>query len=137
MQPAPARLSRLRVSDNQRFLVTQEGQPFFYWADTAWELFHRLTREEADRYLSDRAAKGFTVIQAVALAELNGLTEPNPQKHLPLLDKNDLTKPAVKDGPDNDYWDDVEAILDLAARKHLYIGLLPTWGKYVPSDRAD
>jgi hypothetical protein len=31
--------------------------------DTAWELFHRLTREEADLYLKDRAAKGFTVIQ--------------------------------------------------------------------------
>jgi len=131
---ASARLSRLKVSDNKRFLVTQDGKPFFYLADTAWELFHRLTREEADRYLSDRASKGFTVIQAVALAELNGLTEPNPRKHLPLLEGNDLTRPAVKEGPDNDYWDDVETIVDLAARKGLYIGLLPTWGKYVMSD---
>jgi hypothetical protein len=39
------------------------SEPFFWLGDTAWELFHRLNREEADRYLEDRARKGFTVIQ--------------------------------------------------------------------------
>jgi hypothetical protein len=75
---AAEKLSRLKVSDNKRFLVTEDGKPFFYLGDTAWELFHRLNREEADRYLKDRAAKGFTVIQAVAIAELEGHTDPNP-----------------------------------------------------------
>ena len=60
---------RLKVSDNHHFLVTESGAPFFWLGDTAWEIFHRLTREEADRYLKNRADKGFTVIQAVALAE--------------------------------------------------------------------
>src|SRR5688500_14111851 len=69
--------SRLQVSDNKRFLITADGSPFFYLGDTAWELFHRLDREQADRYLQDRAAKGFTVIQAVALAELQGHSDPN------------------------------------------------------------
>ena len=54
-----------------------DGTPFFYLGDTAWELFHRLTFDEAEHYLRDRAAKGFTVIQAVALAELDGLHTPN------------------------------------------------------------
>jgi hypothetical protein len=40
-------LPRLKVSDNHRFLVTQDGKPFFYLADTAWELFHRLDRQQA------------------------------------------------------------------------------------------
>jgi hypothetical protein len=44
---AAAPLPRLRVSDNRRFLVTSEGKPFFYLADTAWELFHRLDRKQA------------------------------------------------------------------------------------------
>jgi len=61
---------RLKVGENQRFLVYEDGRPFFYLGDTAWKLFHRLTREEADRYLENRAKKGFTVIQAVAIAEL-------------------------------------------------------------------
>lgn len=63
----PTQLPRLRVSDNHRFLVTEEGKPFFYLADTAWELFHRLKREEAEKYLADRAEKGFNVIQALGL----------------------------------------------------------------------
>jgi len=122
-----APLPKLKVSDNRRFLVTESGQPFFWLADTAWELFHRLNREEAIRYLEDRAAKGFTVIQAVALAELDGLNTPNPYGHRPLLD-NDPTKPDVKDGPDNDYWDHVDFIVREANRRGMYIGLLPTWG---------
>ena len=69
---AQQRLPRLKISDNRHFIVKADGEPFFYLGDTAWELFHRLNREEADRYLRDRARKGFTVIQAVALAELDG-----------------------------------------------------------------
>ncbi|MCW1735474.1 DUF4038 domain-containing protein, partial [Anaerorudis cellulosivorans] len=30
---------RLKVSDNRRFLVFEDGTPFFYLGDTAWELF--------------------------------------------------------------------------------------------------
>jgi hypothetical protein len=49
------------------------------------ELFHRLDREAADAYLQGRAAKGFAVIQAVALAELKGLQNTNPYRYLPLI----------------------------------------------------
>src|SRR5215218_3409603 len=103
-------LPRLKVSDNHRFLVTAEGKPFFWLGDTAWELFHRLNREDAEKYLRDRAAKGFTVIQAVALAEVNGLSEPNPYGHVPLT-ANDPMNPYVKDGAQNDYWDHVDFIV--------------------------
>ena len=64
---------RLQVTANGRYLEDSTGAPFFYLGDTAWELLHRLNREEADRYLSNRAAKGFTVIQTVALAEAGGI----------------------------------------------------------------
>ena len=62
-------MERITVSENQHFLQYEDGKPFFYTGDTAWELFHRTTREEADMYLENRAAKGFNVIQAVALSE--------------------------------------------------------------------
>lgn len=120
-------LPRLKVSENRRFLMTDEGQPFFYLGDTAWELFHRLDRDEAGLYLQNRAAKGFTVIQAVALAELDGLDTPNPYGHRPLIDR-DPTRPDVREGQDNDYWDHVDWVIDKAASRGLYIGLLPTWG---------
>ena len=122
-----APLPRLRVSDNHRFLVTDDGRPFFWLGDTAWELFHRLNREEAERYLEDRAKKGFTVVQAVALAELDGLADPNPYGHRPLVD-NDPTRPDVKEGPANDYWDHVDWIVEKANSLGIYVGFLPTWG---------
>jgi hypothetical protein len=119
----------LRISDNRRFLVHADGKPFFYLGDTAWELFHRLDREQATRYLEDRAKKGFTVIQAVAIAELDGHTDPNPYGHLPFTNR-DPARPAVKDGANNDYWDHVDFIVDKANSLGLWVGFLPTWGRY-------
>src|SRR5688572_19842171 len=88
----PPMPKRLKIADNRRYLIKEDGAPFFYLGDTAWELFHRLNREETDLYLADRARKGFTVIEAVALAEFGGLTEPNRYGHLPLKE-SDPTKP--------------------------------------------
>ena len=121
---------RLRVSANQRFLEYQDGRPFFYLGDTAWELFHRLTREEAALYLENRARKGFTVIQAVVLAELRGLDEPNPYGDLPLVDKDPRR-------PNERYFRHVDAIVNKAESLGLFIGMLPTWGSYWKSERRE
>lgn len=120
-------MQMLKVSTNKRYLVREDGTPFFWLGDTAWELFHRLNREEADRYLTDRAAKGFTVIQAVALAELDGIRTPNAYGHYPLIN-DDPARPDVKPGPDDDYWDHVDYIVRRANALGMLIGFLPTWG---------
>ncbi|WP_396627170.1 glycoside hydrolase family 140 protein [Luteitalea sp.] len=129
-EQAAAQVGGLKVHADGRHLVREDGTPFFWLGDTAWELFHRLTREEAQRYLDNRAAKGFTVIQAVALAEFAGLTEPNPYGHLPLIDK-DPARPDAKPGPRNDYWDHVEEVIDMAAARGLHVSLVATWGAHV------
>ena len=85
-------LPPLKVSDNERFIVTADNKPFFWLGDTAWELFHRLNRDEATVYLENRASLRFNVIQAVVLAELNGLTESNAYGQLPFV-KRDPLKP--------------------------------------------
>jgi hypothetical protein len=77
--------------------------------------------------LKDRASKGFTVIQAVLLAELDGLRTPNAYGHRPLVD-DDPARPDVKEGPGNDYWDHVDFIVETAEKLGLYMGMLPTWG---------
>jgi hypothetical protein len=56
--------------------------------DTAWELFHRLSKADTEKYLENRRQKGFTVIQAVALAELDGLNTPNAEGEKPLIDND-------------------------------------------------
>lgn len=115
------KLPLLKVSENKRFLVKEDGSPFFWLGDTAWELFHRLNREEAEAYLKDRAEKGFTVIQAVVLAELNGLHDPNAYGQKPF--QND--DPAQ---PNEEYFKHVDWITNKAEELGLYIGMLPTWG---------
>ena len=121
---SPFTHGRLRVSDNQRYLVHQDGTPFFYLGDTAWELFHRLNRQDTDRYLKRRAEQGFTVIQAVALAELDGLNDPNANGDKPLLNNDPTT-------PNEAYFRHVDYVVDKAAEVGLVIGLLPTWGDKV------
>jgi hypothetical protein len=116
-----APLPGLKVSENARFLVTAAGEPFFWLGDTAWELFHRLNREQAETYLSNRAERRFTVVQAVVLAELDGLNDPNPYGHRPLHD-NDPAR------PNEDYFQHVDWIVKQANSHGIYIGMLPTWG---------
>ena len=115
---------RLKVSENKRFLVTEDGKPFFWMADTAWELFHRCSKEEAELYLKKRKDQGFNVIQAVALAELDGLNVPNTEGERPLQNNDPST-------PNAAYFEHVDAIIQMADEMGMYIALLPTWGDKV------
>ena len=119
--------SQFSISDNQRFLL-KDGNPFFWLGDTGWELFHRLNREEADTYLKKRSEQGFTVIQAVVLAEMDGLHTPNANGDTPLINDD----PAQ---PNEKYFQHVDYIIDKANEYHINIALLPTWGDKVFKDR--
>lgn len=111
----------LRVSEDRHYIVTEDGHPFFWLGATSWEMIHRLNREEINWYLEDCASKGFTVIQTVVLAELNGLNEPNVYGEKPLIE-NDPTR------FNEAYFKHVDFVIRKASELGLYIGLLPTWG---------
>ena len=49
----------IRVSENRRYLAHADGTPFFWLADTGWNVPHLSTAEEWKTYLQDRLAKGF------------------------------------------------------------------------------
>lgn len=113
----------LKVGPNGRYLFDAQNHPFFYLGDTAWMLFHRLSLDEARTYLSNRAEKGFTVIQAVVLAELGGTDTPNTNGDYPLKNMD----PAR---PNEAYFRHIDAVVDAAEELGLVIGMLPTWGSY-------
>lgn len=121
----------VRVSPDGRSLVRADGSPFFWMGDTAWELFHRLNREEADRYLTRRAQQEFTIIQAVVVAELGGDSDPNPYGQRPFVQLS----PTVV--PNEAFFTHVDWIVDRAAALGLTIGMLPMWGYYVEPGRLD
>lgn len=122
--PAVVFGQRLQVSSNSSYLETTDGKPFLWIGDTAWELFHKLDRQKAMMYLNNRAEKGFNVIQAVVLAELDGLGTPNPYGEIPLIG-NDPTRPNEK------YFEHVDFIVNEAENLGLIVGMLPTWGDKV------
>lgn len=113
-----------QVSPCGRYLLDGQNTPFTWIGDTAWELFHRLDRSDVEEYLDDRQARGFTVVQSVYLAELDGLRTPNRLGLLPLLDEDHLRL-------DPAYLDWVRWVLQAGARRGLSFALLPTWGDKV------
>lgn len=114
-----------RLAPHSRTLQRADGSPFFYLADTGWCLFHRLNQSDAEHYLQTRAAQGFTVIQAVALAEHGGLHQPNAQGDFALERVGDSFDPLR---PIEKYWQHVDWIIERANQLGLVVALLPTWG---------
>jgi len=116
-----AKLPALKISENGRYLTKQNGDSFFWLGDTAWELIHRLTLAETQFYFQNRVTKGFTIIQTVILAELDGLTVQNANGDLPLTDLDPSQ-------PNEAYFSHVDQVIDLAKEMGLYLAILPTWG---------
>jgi len=52
----------LHLSPDRRFLVDASGRPFRIHGDSAWSLVANLDDAEAERYLTDRAARGFNTL---------------------------------------------------------------------------
>lgn len=117
----PSPLPRIEVAADGHLLQTEDGRPFFWLGDTAWELIHHTTREEASYYLHTRARQGFNVIQTVVLSEFDGVMQPSAWGERPLLD-NDIERPNPA------YFDRVVELIDEAAADGLYVALVPIWG---------
>ncbi len=126
-------LETLKVSENKRYLVDENGDPFFWLGDTGWLLFSKLNREEVEEYLTDRAEKGFNVIQVMALHSLNAT---NVYGDSALIGQN-VANPLVTVGNDfedslqYDFWDNVDYVVEKAASKGIYIGIVPVWGSNI------
>jgi hypothetical protein len=116
-----------------RHLVDQDGKPFFWLGDTAWNLFQIPNREDADLYLSTRAKQGFTVIQAaIVMGEerVAGTARPNAYGDTAFAD-NDPAKPRRTPGSnpnvaeEYDYWDHADYVIERAQAHGLTLGILP------------
>lgn len=93
----------LKVSDNRRYLVDQNSQPFLYHADTGWQLIWNLTKDEAEQYLENRKQKGFTAIQVQLLP--HRVNQTNRYGHNPFTAPGDFTN------PNPDYFQHVDWML--------------------------
>ena len=115
----PADPPRLQVSGNGRFLVTEQGRPFFWMADTPWALHQNLSREDVLRYLDDARSKGFNVVQLMSVNAwaLQPHTLKNYYGDAPYLDG----KPWRLNAP---YWNHLAWVIDQAAARGIYVFLV-------------
>jgi hypothetical protein len=57
---------KLSISESGTHFVTEQGEPFFFLADTAWNAALHGDTDDWELYCETRAKQGFTVIQFVA-----------------------------------------------------------------------
>lgn len=74
---------RFPLSVTPRYLAGATGRPFLLHGDTAWSLIADLTREDADIYLTDRAARGFNTILVSLIEHKFALNAPANAYHEP------------------------------------------------------
>lgn len=111
----------LRVSANHRYLEDSAGRPFLYVADTPWHLLTRLTTDETERYLTERAVQSFTAIQIELVPEGADGTVTNRSGE-PIFSKPyDLATLNEK------YLTRVEGVLRRAEQHGLLVALNPVW----------
>src|ERR1700760_3707263 len=126
----PKPLPRIRVHADGHYLETEEGAPFFWLGDTAWQLIAGTTREECSYFLRTRGQQGFSVIQVVALAEMDGIRHTSAMGLTPFVD-GDPSRPQEA------YFHRVREIVQEAGANGLYVGLLPTWGDKLTAPWGD
>jgi hypothetical protein len=130
----------LKISENKRYIQTENGDPFFWLGDTGWLLFSRLTREEAEKYLEDRRQKGFNVIQVMVLHSVKNAVNVYGDS---ALRGNRIDHPFITPGNSfddtlqYDFWDHIDYLVDLAGEKGLYMALVPVWGSNVRAGFVD
>ena len=107
--------SRLAVSRNKRYFVTQEGDPVFWLGNTQWLIYRGYTPAEAILTLKNIASKGFTVVGTMLVGTGDG-TNPNKEGESPWLNNDPST-------PNEKYFKNIDSVVKVATELGLYVRL--------------
>jgi hypothetical protein len=119
----------LKIGGNRRYLVDQMDRPFLVHGDTAWSLITALTRDEAERYLENRRAKGFNAI-IVNLIEHKFRGPVNREGEGP------FTTPGAFDTPNEKYFTHADWVVRRAGEKGMVVFLFPMYLGYKGTDEG-
>jgi hypothetical protein len=112
----------LKAGENGRFLVDQKGQPFLVVGDSAWSLIVQPREEDIDRYLEDRAKKGFNSL-IVNLIEHKFCARPPRTRAgvAPFKKAGDFST------PNSDYFDFAHQVVQKANDRGISVWLCPAY----------
>lgn len=105
-----------RSADN-KYLVSQNGQPFFYLGDTAWMLLSTLSRSEAAAFMDARKAQGYNTIQT----SMVNWDRKYSKFGVTAFQNGDISK------PNDAYFATIDATLQDAAERNIQLMMNPLW----------
>jgi len=118
----------LQVSADGRYLVDSTGAPFFYHADTAWQLPKKATLAVAEEYFDRRVKDGFTAIQLHTVSkEIAPVCNLNGDE--PFVPLEDILK------PNEAYWRHLDTILEAAEKRGLFVSIAALWIRWGGQDK--
>lgn len=122
----------LKVSEEGRYLKHENGTPFFWLGETGWLLPQRTTRDEVEFYLEQCRLRGYNVVQ---VQTMNQVPSFNAYGHSSLpngFNFRNIDKEGVYG-----YWNHMDFIVETAARKGIYIGMVCIWGTPVQANKMN
>jgi hypothetical protein len=112
----------LKLSENRRYLVDQQGQPFFVMGDTPW-FVQKLKIEDMRMLMDDRLAKGFNTLFLEVLDDSH-IPSKDGYGNVAFQPDTDITRPVEA------YWQYAEQVMDEAEKRGLFIILSDLWYGY-------
>ena len=126
---ASAGIGKLRVSDNQRFLQYESGEPFFWLGETAWLMPERLNRDEVAYYLQCCHEAEYNMVQVQVMNDVPAYNAYG-QKSLSVAPDG---RWLMEDG----YWEHMDYIVSEAERRDIFVGMVCIWGGLVKAGKMD
>jgi hypothetical protein len=125
----------VKVSENHRYFVDQNGTPVFWLGTTQWNLFREYKLEEVRTTLEKIKEHGFTFAQVMLLGTRGGTpdgTKANVYDEKPWASLDPLT-------PNEGYFKNVDAVLQIARENNVVISLTlyhQRWRKLITEQNA-
>lgn len=103
----------LKVSENQRHLVEQNGTPFFVMGDTPW-FIQKLAIEDVRMLMDDRVSKGFNTL-FLELLDDSRIPSVDGYGNAAFQTDTDITRPMEA------YWKHAEQVVEEAEQRGLFV----------------
>lgn len=116
----------LKVSDNRRGFVHDDGTPFFWLGDTVWSISAGATVEEWREYLDFRRAQGYNLVQINSLPQHDSSVRDYRKPFALRRRRWDVTRPNL------DYFRTLDQLVAMTADAGLFTAMVVLWFDYVP-----
>lgn len=101
----------IKVSENRRYFIDQNGNPVFWLGTTQWQIFREYTLDEVRTTLERVKGNGFVFVQAMLMGVGDG-TKPNVYGEKPWINNDPIT-------PNEAYFKNVDSVIRIARDNNL------------------